>query len=238
MSWRTSAPVLFARKLGRTLGINRPLARFILGREYEENYDQEFAKQLRPGDCVWDVGANVGYYTRRFAERVGSEGRVFAFEPSPHNFARLQAECEALSNVTILNMGLGSEDSILAFEQGDDDLGATSRIVESGASGTTVEVRAGTSALAAGLASPPNVVKIDVEGFEYEVITGLGTVVRDPTLRALGIEVHFRILEERGDPGAPARIERDLRDAGFAVSWADPSHILAVRKGHAAHPAR
>ena len=76
--------------------------------------------------------------------------------------------------------------------------------------------------------------KIDVEGFEYEVIAGLGDVIREPSLRALGIEVHFGILKERGDEKAPARIERYLKDAGFDVSWADPSHILAVRTGNAA----
>lgn len=235
MSWRTSFPVMIAREVGRKLGVNRLLAGFILGEEYEAKYDQELAKQILAGDCVWDVGANVGYYTQRFAERVGPEGNVFSFEPSPQNFQRLQSECESLSNVRLLNMALGSDDSTLGFEQGEDDLGATSRLVEGGGPGVTVEVRAGTSVIADGLAEPPNIMKIDVEGFEFEVITGLGEQIRRPSLRALGIEVHFRILKERGNPNAPARIEQYLRDAGFSLSWADPSHILAIRTGDAAH---
>jgi FkbM family methyltransferase len=44
---------------------------------------------VRPGNCVADVGANVGFYTEIFAERVGPTGSVYAFEPNPVNFQKL-----------------------------------------------------------------------------------------------------------------------------------------------------
>jgi FkbM family methyltransferase len=233
MSWRTSGWAISARNIGRALGVNRLLARFILGSEYEANYDKEFAKQIVSGDRVWDVGANVGYYTNLFADRVGPEGLVFAFEPSPHNFPRLEAACAERTNVQLFNMGLGDEDATLGFEQGADDLGATSRVVEPSEATISVAVRSGTNVLGERLAEAPNIVKIDVEGFEHEVIMGLGDRVRDPSLRAIGIEMHFRILQERGLAHAPSAIEGHLKEAGFDVVWADPSHLLAVRPQHA-----
>ena len=41
---------------------------------------------LRPGMNVVDVGANLGYYTLLAAKAVGKSGRVWSFEPEPHNF--------------------------------------------------------------------------------------------------------------------------------------------------------
>ncbi|NEQ84963.1 MAG: FkbM family methyltransferase [Moorea sp. SIO2I5] len=41
----------------------------------------------------------------------------------------------------------------------------------------------------------PNILKIDVEGFEIEVLKGMQTVLASSTLRAVFIEVHFKLLE-------------------------------------------
>jgi hypothetical protein len=50
-----------------------------------------------------------------------------------------------------------------------------------------------------------------------------------PELRAVFVEVHFRILEERGRADAPVRIEKLLRAKGLRPKWVDPSHIAAER---------
>ena len=229
MSWRTNSLVLVLRNIGRSLGLNRWIASYLLGPGYETRYDNGFSNALRPGDCVWDVGANVGYYTQLFSERAGQAGRVFAFEPSPVNFDRLRTACASLANVTLLHSGLGREDGKLHFQQGTDDLGATSRIVESESEGVIVDVRSGTSVIRRGEALAPNAIKIDVEGFEYEVLEGLGEYIQKSDLRVIGIEVHFGILKERGFPNVPEQIEDMLNRNGFAVSWPDASHIIAVR---------
>lgn len=68
---------------------------------------------VQPGDCVWDIGANVGLYALYTAMRVGDDGRVVAFEPGADNYAALcrnvalngldevvHAYCVALSDET------------------------------------------------------------------------------------------------------------------------------------------
>jgi hypothetical protein len=79
------------------------------------------------------------------------------------------------------------------------------------------------------MAAPPNVVKIDVEGFEAEVLRGFGALLERPSLRAVCVEVHFALLDTRSERNAPAEIERRLYAAGFRCRWADHSHLVAVR---------
>lgn len=51
-------------------------------------------KEIKKGNVVLDIGANIGYYTLIFAKIVGREGKVFAFEPEPGNFALLKKNVE------------------------------------------------------------------------------------------------------------------------------------------------
>lgn len=70
------------------------------------------ANEVQKGNVVLDIGANIGYHTLILAEKVGRDGRVFAFEPDPWNFRLLNMNIEvndyhniipvqrAVSNVT------------------------------------------------------------------------------------------------------------------------------------------
>ena len=229
MPWRTSGLIVSARNVGRILGLNRWIASYLHGQGYEVKYDTAFSEKLKAGVWVWDDGGNVGYYTQMFAERVGAQGSVIAFEPSPANFARLHEVCVALPNVKLIEAGLGREDDTVSFQQGMDDLGATSRVVEPGFGGIIVNVHAARNLIEAGSVALPNAIKIDVEGFEYEVLEGFGERLGEALLQLIGIEVHFGILKERGMANAPKQIEELLKRHGFTVIWPDSSHILATR---------
>ena len=56
--------------------------------DWEANYAAAFGRLIQPGNVVFDLGANHGFYTLAAAAAVGAEGRVHAFEANPR-FARL-----------------------------------------------------------------------------------------------------------------------------------------------------
>jgi FkbM family methyltransferase len=240
MSWHTHPLVIWSRSVGRRAGINPWLARLRQPRGYEARFERAMLAALRPGDCVWDVGANVGHYTAAFALRVGSSGHVVAFEPSPLNFGRLTAHLAGFDNVTPLRLALGSTTGEVPFEQGADELGATSHISDAGCGGATspapgaapllVPMARGSDLVASGRACRPTFIKIDTEGHELEVLHGLGELLDSPELRVLCIEMHFGLLAKSNREHAPRFVEKALAAAGFTVSWPDASHLLGERR--------
>ncbi len=92
-----------------------------------------------------------------------------------------------------------------------------------------VKVTTGDQLIAFKKVSPPNVIKIDVEGFELEVLQVLEHTLRSPQCRAVFVEVHFGILDRRGDRYAPLKVASLLQGAGHRTRWVDASHIAAER---------
>jgi FkbM family methyltransferase len=229
MTWHTNPAVITLRKMARGLGLTRPLARLRGSRKYEQAFDEALFSTLQAGDVVWDVGANIGYYTRRFAQAVGPDGHVVAFEPFPTTAERLRAHMQAISNYTLQMTALGAEAGRVMMEAGEDAMATTSRIVADTGKGVTVWISTGDDLIRREDIPVPTVLKIDTEGFELDVLRGMTDLLSKPQLRAIFVEVHFGLLSERGQPKAPADIERLLRVAGFTTRWVDPSHIAAER---------
>lgn len=222
---------LRARRVGQSLGILRPTVRLfrrLTNHAYEEAFDHALMSEIRQGDVVWDIGAIVGVYTARFANAVGVTGRVLAFEPSPAPLDELKVSCGALPNVEIVNVALSDTDGEAEFWISDlkDSVtnsfsagkAGTKRLIVPTARGDRFRDRAS-----------PSIVKVDVEGFELDVLRGMREVLRSPSLRAIFIEVHFLASTERGEPEAPRKLVELLREAELSYRWVDPSHLVATR---------
>jgi len=91
----------------------------LLADRYEEGTTLLFKRTLQPGWVVADVGAHVGYYTLLAAQIVGSEGRVFSFEPDPTNFSLLRRNIELnrLRNVVAVPKAVADRDMRLKLFQ-------------------------------------------------------------------------------------------------------------------------
>lgn len=144
---------------------------------------------LRPGDLFLDVGANVGSYTVLAAGACGAA--VVAVEPIPTTFRHLtdNVRLNAIEPlVELCNVGLGDRPGELEFSA---DLDTVNHVLSGEerlrGGGVTVPV-ATVDALLAGRS--PTLVKIDVEGFETQVVAGAGTTLGSPGLLAVLMELN------------------------------------------------
>lgn len=224
------------RSIGRSLGILRPavlLYRRWFGSGYEHNFDSYMMSKIRSNDVVWDVGANIGYFTERFLKAVDPNGKVVAFEPSPTAQASLiQRFKDALHpNVVIEAIALGDSNGTVTFWHSTDiEKSSTDGIgFKEGAVSTDVQMMTGDHYLDSHPAFVPNCIKIDVEGFESDVLSGMGKALKSPKLRAMFVEMHFEHSARRGLADAPGVVVNILKRNGFSIKWVDPSHIAAER---------
>lgn len=132
---------------------------------------------LRPGDCMVDVGANVGFMSLLASRLVGPTGAVFAFEASPTTYARLTALRSPHDNLTCQNCAVSDRDGELEFSLGPQDHTGIASLRELEAGAGRVRVKA--IALDSMLERLPrtSLVKIDVEGAEFLVLKGMRSLL-------------------------------------------------------------
>ena len=228
-------PRYLARKSG-ILGLLERTSKKLSSAGYEERLAQIMFAHICPGDVVWDVGANHGYYTTKFANAVGASGIVVAFEPDHPIFESLTNSIGVRKNVRLENSALGDSDGkaelYVSAEQGCDyDIYQLAPIKDNPQlkSVSQVSVVKGDTYRNAHPELAPNRIKIDVEGFEYEVLLGLSETLKSRQLLSVFIEMHFTCLRERGFPDTPAKIITLLKANGFQTKWAGPCHLVASR---------
>jgi FkbM family methyltransferase len=172
---------------------------------------------LQPDELFVDVGANVGAWTVLASAVCGA--RTMALEPDPISAQRLRRNIEvnAIQRlVEVHEVAASRADGRVMFTVGRD---ATNRIATPG----DAKVREVPSrSLDSLLPSPPEVVKIDVEGFEEEVLAGARSILSAPQLKVLFIEV---------PPVPPSQLAdhpviRKLAEHGFTRVFYDPAKRL------------
>src|SRR2546428_4961029 len=111
--------------------------------EYEPSTSRLVKGLLRPGDSFIDVGANIGYFTLLAATCVGLTGRVFAYEPVPEVYQRLQQNValNQLMNCTAEQLAISNETYECEFFVGPRDHAGTSSIREISDITKTIKVR-------------------------------------------------------------------------------------------------
>lgn len=142
--------------------------------QVEPDQTARFVQAVRPGALVFDIGANVGYYSLLASRLVGVSGRVVAVEPAIRNlsFLHLHRELNGLKNLSILASACSHEQALLGFEQGENF--ALGRVSDGASKVTTSDFAATVTidSLTRQCAAQPAVIKIDVEGAEYDVLRG------------------------------------------------------------------
>lgn len=182
---------------------------------YEPEILEAILQHLPERGVFWDCGANIGIHAIS-VQHLRPQAQVFAFEPAPAAMARLALNAHMnASPISIMGFALGPGAGYAPMSikvSGNTGIASISPWPGSQYDGQmTVHVESGDALVGAGVAPAPSVLKIDVEGFEHQVLLGLGR-----TLAAADVAL---IFESAGDKLPP--IADLLAGHGFRVSPID-----------------
>lgn len=145
---------------------------------YENEIKTLINISLKPGFAALDIGANIGIQSIRMAQRIGPGGKVYAFEPLEHLQSKLKKNLALnnCSNVTVFPLALADNEEIKTisidekrWNQGTFSLSQNN----TGQSEQELKVKIGDRIAEVAQLDRLDLIKIDVEGFEYQVIKGL-----------------------------------------------------------------
>jgi FkbM family methyltransferase len=161
-----------------------------------DTYDVELFESLTKfpltGKIVYDIGAHVGYHSLKFAALVGTTGHVYAFEPNPTNNERIEEHLalnpELARRITLCPCALSDTVGKTTFVSSADVDGGTSSggfiddastlwakrdyIEKTGFVTSTVTRNTIDALIDSGELTPPDLIKLDVEGAEQLVLAG------------------------------------------------------------------
>jgi len=199
-----------------------------------------FAQIIRPGATVIEIGGHIGYITQYFAHLAGPEGKVYVFEPGSNNLPYIRRNTAGLANTVLIEKAVSdAPGTAVLFEE--DLTGQNNSLdsdyhyrknnqnfsfVDTHVTERAVEVVTLDDFCAAAIR--PDFIKIDVEGFEVNVLRGMGRVLAARPVMMIEITKNH------------AEIETLLREAGYALSDDTGTQIprLADHMGNTfCHPA-
>lgn len=216
---------------------------------YEPELRAILAALLKPGGVAVDVGANVGWHTLLMGQRVGADGRVLAVEANPAVRRRLadNLAINRLSQVEIVPCALAaSKGEVAFFGPADDDADSGNGHVVSTAPSKrdmhnvlTVETRTLDAIVGAAALKRLDMIKIDVEGYEWPVLQGA-----EETLARFRPHVVFESVSEYAARGGATpdvlagfferhgyrlfALRRAWSEHVSSTSWPDCADIWAV----------
>ena len=162
-------------------------------------------KILKKGMNIVDIGANIGYYALMEAKEVGKRGKIYAIEPFPPNFELLKKNIElnGYKNIEIFNIAISDKPGKAKMYISDKH--NLCNMMESNIS-EFIEVPTITLDDFLKNKKMPDLIRMDIEGFEYYAIDGMEKTLKKCRKCNIFIEVHpFQMYEKNLDYKKPLK---------------------------------
>jgi FkbM family methyltransferase len=188
---------------------------------WETFVDTILTRLCRENMRVCDLGANLGYYTIKLAHLVGPGGYVLALEPNPELFPFLRDSVELngfSARVRIENLAAGAENGSLVLNYADTNMGGGNLFgLPPHMSPRTSEVRVVAVDDLVHDERGFDLIKIDVEGWESQVIKGMARTLEKSAHASIVTEVSWPQWSQSGDPANQLRGLIGARDGIFII---------------------
>lgn len=195
--------------------------RLAINEIYEPTETELLKKLIKKGDIVLDIGAHIGYYTLIMAKLVGKEGKVFAFEPEPSNYKILQKNVEINSyhNVVLEKKAAADRNGIIDLYLSLDSSGMH-RIYPSKHCKDKIQINSlklDNYFQNSKFLNKIGLIKIDVEGAEFNVLKGTIEILKNNKKIKLLLEFIPDSIKECGNQ--PIELVEFLISHGFQISY-------------------
>lgn len=171
---------------------------------YETHIANLIKSQIREGDVVFDIGANIGIHTITMSQSAGKNGKVYAFEPIAFLGERLKKNIwiNNIDNVEVVPYALSDEAATtkVFFDENQQNLGTVSLANDAYKRNYSIEVRKGDDLVNEYQIEKINFIKIDVEGLEIKVLMGLKHAIQRFRPRII-FEYDQHYLQRTNDKG-------------------------------------
>jgi FkbM family methyltransferase len=143
-------------------------------------------REVKKGDTVLDIGANIGYYSLIFAKIVGEKGRVFAFEPHPDNFELLRKNIavNGYKNIIPVQKAVSDKSGLIKLYLSGNSV--DHQICDSGEGRSFIEVESvRIDDYFFGQDTKIDLIKIDTQGAEGLVLRGMPGLLKKNALKII-----------------------------------------------------
>jgi FkbM family methyltransferase len=172
---------------------------------YELPLHKFMQKEIKKGDVVFDVGANQGYFTLLMAAIVGPQGRVISYEANPklHLLVRDNVNINYAETFTeVYNKAVYSEKKELTFYAMNRFLGNSSiyndyEIADCVDTRTEIKIEAEPLDIYVDRFPSIKLIKIDIEGAEYDAFLGMKQLLKAGTVENIVVEWNNPMLGDR-----------------------------------------
>jgi len=144
---------------------------------------------IKNGEVLVDVGANIGYFTLLMAKLSGSSGKIFSFEPENKNFEILEKNVKInnYQNVVLEKKGVSDRNGVNKFFLSSKNTGMHSlqKIRDDSKEVKIDVIKLDDYFFTLDLVEKISLIKIDVEGAEFQVLNGMKTILKNKNLKLL-----------------------------------------------------
>jgi FkbM family methyltransferase len=175
-------------------GISKDLILYKIREPLSTKY---FLQEIKEGDVIIDVGANIGYYALLEAGAVGNTGKVYAIEPVKENINKLKFNIKLnnYSNIEVFEMAIGDEEKIATMYLSNKcnwhSLVCARDIADTIIGQVDVKVTTLDKFIDQFIPNRKiDFIRIDVEGYEYYIVRGMSRLLKENRRLKLFIEVH------------------------------------------------
>ena len=166
----------------------------------EKEILQKFLKRIDNETVFYDIGSHIGFYTLIAAGYKNTPNFIYCWEPDPSNLSRLKENIELnqFKEIIPFQVALGSKNHVadLSIESKISGYSSPS-LARKGSKSISVQVVRGDDLVSEKKIYLPSIMKIDVEGYEFEVIKGLEETIRKAK-PIIFLEIHPTLLRNLG----------------------------------------